>query len=382
MTNNKKYFFTVFLIISIIAGCEKKEDPTGKDCESGNFFCEYSSRNFEMGFSTWAYSPTIESVTDTYQFIDENSDIYSEHIDSNIPWKAWMNNQALPAEFTTEIASRASRKISGKKLTVSVSLLNSTREELAYDFDGTIPDYQSLNDPKIEEAYFQHLKYIFNQLNPDYFIIAIEVNELLKNAPDKWEGYKLLMNNLRPRIKAEFPSVHISESITLHNLYQPDVPEPESFVEELVNYMNSMDFVSISFYPYFKGLKTSEGFQNAFDFLHERINKPIVFAETSHLSEDLTVDSFNLFIAGNQSEQNLYLQTLLTNAQTHNYIYVIWWAHRDYNELWETFPEELKDLGKLWISTGIINEDGIKKEAYLTWDKVLNTKYKTVSANR
>jgi hypothetical protein len=66
------------------------------------------------------------------------------------------------------------------------------------------------------------------------------------------------------------------------------------------------------------------------------------------------------------------LESLLKNAQEHNYKYVIWWAHRDYNELWETFPKEVQDLGKLWISTGIINEDGTKKEAYSTWEMVFN----------
>jgi len=34
--------------------------------------------------------------------------------------------------------------------------------------------------------------------------------------------------------------------------------------------------------------------------------------------------------------------------------------------------DELQDLGKLWISTGIINEDGLEKEAYSTWKIVLD----------
>ncbi len=382
MTVNWKYFLTVFMIISFLSGCKKENDNPGKNCETGEFFCEFETRNFKMGFSTWPYAPAAESVNNTYQFLNDNSDVYSEHIDSNIPWKAWMNNLPLPSEFTDDIASRSSRKKEGVNLTVSVSLLNSSREELAFDYDGTIPEYQSFNDPEIEEAYFQHLKYIGEQLNPAYFIIAIEVNELLKNTPEKWEGYKKLMSNLRPRMKKEFPSMQISESVTLHNLYKPDVPEPFSYIEELINYMNQLDFASISFYPYFKGLSTKEGFQDAFDFLHERINKPIAFAETSHISEDLEVDSFNLFIPGNQSEQDDYLQTLILNAQNNSYFYIIWWAHRDYNELWETFPEELKDLGKLWLSTGIVNEDGTKKKAFSTWDRVFKTNYRSFTPNK
>ncbi len=360
----------LLLLCSFLLSCSEEDNPPA-ECQE--FFCEYSSRNFEMGFSSWAYAPTVESVNDTYQFLEENGTIYSEHIDSNIPWNAWINDLPLPTEFTNEMAARAANKIPGTKLTVSVSLLNSLRNELAYDYDGTIPNYTALNDTEIEDAYFKHLQYIANQLNPDYLIIAIEVNELLINAADKWDEYKLLISNVKTRMQQEFPSLPLSESITLHNLYEPDASSnPSAYIDELVTYANAMDLVTISFYPYFKGLNSKEGFQEAFNFLHERINKPIAFAETSHLSEDLSVASFDLFIPGSYPEQNDYMETLMINAQEENYEYVIWWAHRDYNELWETFPDEVKDLGKLWLSTGIINEDGVEKESYTTWQTVLD----------
>ncbi len=367
-------FFVISLVIALLACNEDMESIINPvtDCETSDFFCEFESRNFQMGFTTWPYAPSIEAVNNTYLFIGNNADIYSEHIDSEIPWDAWINDSPLPTEFTNEITGKASKIIPNMKLTVSVSLLNSSRSELASDFNGTIPNYTELNDVHIEDAYFKHLKYITNQLNPDYLIIAIEVNELLKNAPEKWNAYKLLMSNIRTRVKQEFPSLIISESITLHNFYQPDVPDPAVFVAEVADYANSMDFATISFYPFFKGLKTKENFQEAFDFLHEKIDKPIAFAETGHLSENLSVQSFNLFISGNQSEQKDYLESLIMNAQNHDYEYIIWWTHRDYDELWATFPEAVQDLGKIWISTGIINEDGTKKDAYTIWDIVAN----------
>jgi hypothetical protein len=133
-----------------------------------------------------------------------------------------------------------------------------------------------------------------------------------------------------------------------------------------------LDFSAISFYPFFKGLKTKEDFQEAFDFMYSKLNRPIAFSETGHLSEDLKVDSYSLFIAGDQCEQKDYLEALLRNAQEHNYIYIIWWTHRDYDELWQTFPAEAKDLGKLWISTGIINGDGKEKKAYSSWKMALD----------
>jgi hypothetical protein len=364
----------LLIILIVLFGCKKDElqDLDNQNNNNSDFFSEYDTKNFDLGFTSWPYAPTIESVDATYNFIADNSDIYCEHIDNNIPWNSWINDLPLPIEFTNNITDRQSRKIPNTKLVVSVSLLNLERNDLAFDYDGLTPNYTSMNDLHIENAYFQHIKYIVNQLNPNYLIIAIEINELLKNTPSKWDEYKLLMLNVKTRIQQEFPSLSISESITLHNLYEPDVPNPQQYIDELVNYANTMDFVSISFYPYFKGLKTNEEFQNVFNFLHDRINKPIAFAETGHLSEDLIVNAYGISINGNENEQKNYLEKLLLNAQEENYEFVIWWTHRDYNELWNTFPLELQDLGKLWISTGIINEDGAEKEAYSTWQIVLN----------
>lgn len=360
-----KLNITPFILLFVFLAACAKDDNTSERCS--DFFCEYDARNFTMGFSTWAYAPTIFAVDGTYDFIENYADIYSEHIDSNVPWDAWMNDTTLPEAFTNEIAGRASNKIENTKLTVSVSLLSSDRSDLAFDYDGTRPQYSSLDDSHIADAYFKHLSYIASELSPEYLILAIEVNELLVHAPEKWEGYKNLMENIRTRIKSAFPSITISESITLHNFYAPEVANPEEFISEIAAYANGLDLVTISFYPFFKAQNTKEDFQKTFDFLHDKINQPIAFSETSHLSEDLNVEAFDLSISGNQSEQNNYLEALFTNAQEQNYEYLIWWAHRDYDELWATFPEEAKDLGRLWISTGILNEDGREKEAYETW---------------
>lgn len=365
---------TLIAIIFCCTACNKEDED--RDCTLQDFFCEYDTRVFQMGFSTWAYAPTTASVEGTYAFIGENADIYSEHIDSRIPWDAWINDRPLPAEFTNEIAGRAARRIQSATLTVSVSLLNSSRDELAPGMDGSTPAYDRINDPHIEDAYFKHLVYIAEQLNPDYLILAIEVNELLKNSPEKWEDYKSLMANIRTRIRQEFPALEISESITLHNFYRPDVPDPAAFAQEIADYANDLDFVAVSFYPFFKGLNSHAGFEEAFGFLHEKINKSFAIAETGHLSEDLTVESFDLFIPGSEPEQKAYLEVLLTHAQEENYRYIIWWTHRDYDALWETFPDDVKDLGKLWISNGLLNEDGVEKEGMETWKQLFDLEYK------
>ena len=365
-----KWLLSITLVLFFACNKDQTPPPPVSDCTTKDFFSEYPSRGFKMGFSTWIYAPTEQAKTNTYGFISQNTDIYSEHIDYKIPWSAWINTTALPAEFTDEIAARLLHKIDAEKLLLSISLLNSDRSDLAEDFDGTIPDYNVLNDQEIEDAYFKHVQYLVNAFQPDYLVIAIEVNELRIKSANKWEEYKLLMGQVKSRIKLEFPNLEISESISLHNLYQPDVPNPEIFIEEIVNYANQLEFVTISYYPFFKGHHSKTEFQQAFDFLHERINRPIAFSETGHIAEDLIVDAFNLNINGSSCEQNAYLETLLTNAQEHNYKFIIWWAHRDFDALWETFPDEVKDVGRLWRDTGLLDENAKEREGFSTWSEV------------
>ncbi len=160
----------------------------------------------------------------------------------------------------------------------------------------------------------------------------------------------------------------------MHNLFQPEVDNPSLYLDEMVEYANKMEFVTISYYPFFKGQHTKTEFQTAFDFLHKRINKPIAFSETGHIAENLNVPSFNLFTEGSVCEQNAYMETLFKNAQDNNYKFVIWWTHRDFDKLWETFPEELKDLGKLCGDTGLIDENGKERPSFQTWENVLTKK--------
>ncbi len=139
----------------------------------------------------------------------------------------------------------------------------------------------------------------------------MESNDLLKNSPEKWEEFKMFMGNIRTRIKASYPSIQMTESITLHNWFKPEVEDQNEYIETIKNYINQFDFAAISFYPFFKGQRSKNQFQKAFDFLHNNVSKPIAFVETNHLAENLVIESFEITIDGDEEEQNEYLETLL-----------------------------------------------------------------------
>lgn len=358
----------------LLSSCDKVNNNVMNPitCESDHSTDVITSRSFKMGFSTWNFGPNEADRVATYQFIASNADIYSEQIEYKIPWKAWMNNSPLPVEFTNDIAYRVSKKPLNHQLLLSVSLLNIDRSDLLEDYDGTIPLYTSMNDISIENAYFKHLSYLITQFSPDYLVIAMEVNELKVKSETKWTGYKLLMSNIRRRLKSTYPNLPLSESVTLHNWFNPTVGNQADYITEISNYVNqNLDFAAISFYPFIKNQHTKTEFQEAFNFLHSQAKIPIAFVETAHLAENLEISNHNLNIKSDVCEQKDYLEILLLNAYNHNYKFIIWWTHRDFDKLWETFPVQYQDISKLFRNTGLLDKDANERPSYVVWKSIL-----------
>ncbi len=354
-----RYITFLVSILLILNNCSK-DNPVNE---------VETDRVFKMGFTSWSFGPNLEDVNDTYSFIGSNADIYAEHIDNKIPWNAWINDLDLPAEFVNEISGRVNRRIAGKELLLSVSLLTSNRDELAQDFDGSTPSYTTFDDVDIRNGYFKHIDYLANQFNPDYLVISIEFNELRLRTPDQWTSYKNLINEVKSRIRQLHPEIKIAESISLHNLFEPEVSNPQTYIDDIMNHANQNDFVAISFYPFLKGLSSKPQIQEAFDFLYENTTLPIAFVETAQLAENLVIPNLNVSIDGDENSQLAYLETLIENADDQDFEFIIWWAHRDFDALWETFPVEVKDLGQIWRDTGLLSETGAERPSFTLWSE-------------
>jgi len=362
-----KTYHYLWLIIVLLFSCSKEVIAP----EDAGFFKD-DKRNFSMGFTSWPYAPTLDAVNDTYLFLDRSGDVYEEIFPQKVPWKAFINDETLPTAYVDDVYKCVYHRISGKKMILSVSPLSIFRDNLAPDYDGSLPVYTRFSDATIEDAYFKHLSYLIENIRPDYLIFAMEVNEIYVHNFMQWQAFKILMKDIEERLRSDFPELPISVSITLHSLYEPDITNAGLYQQEVFDFVNQadIDFVSVSFYPFFKKLKTKDKWQQAFDLLYERINKKLAFSETGHISADLEVAAYNFSVTGSQEEQNEFLKTLLLNAQDHAYEFVIWWTHRDYYQTWLTFPSETQDLGKFWLTTGLLNDDGGYKEAYFSWMEV------------
>jgi hypothetical protein len=362
--------FYLFFICCFLLGCTKNTLTSVAQCPQNVDLSPLAKRNFKMGFSTWSFGGELADVESTYRFIHANSDIYSEQIDDKIPWSAWINKMPLPKEFVENINFRLSKRSQAHQLLLSVSLLNTNRDDLAPDVNELSPSYNTMNDLVIENAYIDHLTYLINRFQPNFLVFAMEVNELRLKSIRKWDEYKLLAGKVRQRIKQLYPTLPIAESVTLHNWFNANISNAAAYTQEIATHANQSDFLAVSFYPFLKGLSTPTGFQQAFDFLHTTTQKPIAFVETSHHAKKIEIAAFNFFLNGNVCEQKEYLETLCLNAHSENYWFVIWWAHRDYEKLLAIFPPEMQDLGKIWVNTGLLDKDGKERPIYEVWKQV------------
>ena len=361
------------MTILMVASCKKLnefpdpiEETNLMTCYEPSDTVIITNRTFSMGFSTWSYGPSSEATNNTYNFLGENGDIYSEQFDDHIPWFALRDGRPLPEQASSDLNTRVDNIISSNDLVLSISLFNPDRNDLITGYNGDTPMYNSLSEPFVEDTYFTYVTTMADAFpNLKYLVVAMEVNEFYLKSNEKWEDYKTLMANLKPRLYERYPGVQISESITLHNL---STSSDQQYVDDIISYVNELDFAAISYYPFLHGALDDNQIQKDFDFLHDKISKPIAIVETGQIAETLEVPEVTL--ETDECTQKDYVQLLLSNANSHNYEFVIWWTHKDYDELYETFPESTKPLGRIWRDAGLINEADQERPGFREWKAI------------
>jgi hypothetical protein len=202
---------------------------------------------------------------------------------------------------------------------------------------------------------------------PDYLITGIESNELLNNQPAEWQHYLELSRHVRSAVKEKYPKLPVAESITLHKLREAGNRDLDGYRKTIQGFIADHDFFGVSFYPFFLGLHSPTEFAEALAFLPRFTDRPIAITETGHPAEDIVVAKFGIKFPATPHEQADYLTALFTQAQTHHYLFVTYFASRDFDELWNTFPAEVKSLGQLWRDTGLVSEQDQRRPAYQVW---------------
>jgi hypothetical protein len=165
------------------------------------------NRRFYMGFTPWAYAGTPQAVAETYRFIRESADIITQHIEG-VPWTGALAGAPFPKGFMDNISQRKKNQPSSLKRVLAISPLNQGRNGLA-DYYGEkehmpLPKEfkgKHFNDPAVKTAYLNYCHRMIEFFQPNYLIVGIESNELLKNTPAEWGNYVELSRYVYSQLK-------------------------------------------------------------------------------------------------------------------------------------------------------------------------------------
>ena len=80
-------------------------------------------------------------------------------------------------------------------------------------------------------------------------------------------------------------------------------------------------------------------------------------------------------LSGSPEKQAQVMTAMLTAAQAGDWQFVVNWASHDYPEILEMFPPETRELGEIWVWTGLVGPKGEAKPVTDVWQAALAQRY-------
>ncbi|MBN1551623.1 hypothetical protein JW979_09145 [bacterium] len=341
------------------------------------------SRNCYMGFTTWPYDVTTDAVLDTYQKIRDHGDIIAVHWDEGIPWPEAYDQRSYPYDLEYTLQFMQNQIGTDETVYLGISALNMSRNGMAL-YRGNSPNQPlpspwstyAFDDEHVITAYTNFCLDLIARFNPAYVNYSIEASELLFASPEKWNEFTVFMQEVSTRIKYEHPSLPLCLSIALKH---PDSSEMLFLADRLREMLPYIDFLGGSVYPYiFYGLESGgDPAQLPLDWLYQleelAQGKPTAITETGWIAEDLVIDSLGVSIAGTPEWQASYIDRLMWESDQMEMLFVIWFTIVDYDALWDTLPESMKELALIWRDTGLYSSGSPPQPriALNNWDQWL-----------
>lgn len=370
-----KVFFCIVILSSLMFGCAK---PPEEPPEIEHIPISKGDRPYFMGFTPFPWDMTLEAVTETGSFILKHGDIVSHHLDNGVPWTEALEDKPFHPKMMEDWEGRKNLS-ANKKVFLSVTPLDGGRSGMSpyrgEDEGMPIPDLfkdKAFNDPIVMKAYSNYCLRAAEFFQPDYFAIGIEVNELFHNARKMWQPFLELYMNTYSELKKSYPDLPIFTTLTLHNLTNQGWEDLEEQQAEIKKFLEHNDVAGISYYPFMAG--QSEKPVEMFDWIRSFTDKPLAITETGFPAEDIILKTYDVEISGTPEKQQIYFETLLDRAKQDNYLFVISFLYRDYDQLWEKIKDMAPEAFIVWKDCGLLDENGAERPAYEVWKSYLSGK--------
>jgi len=334
------------------------------------------SRPFYLGFTPFPPDLTSEAVDEVYRFISDHGDLVAHHFDSGVPWPEAYRNESYSTHLNQDWTYRRSRIQPGRAVYVSITPLNFERNgPAAYwgetdNMENPAPwnDYP-LNHPSVKQAFLNYARKVVDFFQPLYLAIGIESNILISKAPELWDGYLELNRHVYTQLKLEHPKLKIFPTVQYEHLrgIEDESKGKRSLQEQGVReLMRHSDLLALSTYHF--GVRHNpvreDFFESALSF-----GKPVAIAETGAFSRNITISGTEF--EGSERDQRDFLNLLLQKGKTHLFPFIINFIAIDYDRMLPKLPEDIREISKVWVSTGLADAAGRGKAALELWDSYL-----------
>lgn len=331
-------------------------------------------RQFYLGFTPTPYDITAESVEVTYSLLYNHSDIVVHHFDSGVPWVEAYEGTPYHDKILWDIHQRVSH-LTGSKIYLALTPIDQSRTYMGghWHSEGNQPRpgewaTKEFNDPMVIEAYLNFCDYMIEQFNPEYLAYGIEVNMLATSNPEAFEKYMVFLEEVYPALKSKYPDLPVFLTFQTEYYYlNPETQEPA--IERLLPFT---DYIALSSYPFMAytdpATLPDDYFQHLYDLSPE---KPYCIAETGFPSHNTTIEELYATIPGKSEWQTQYVQYLFNSSEYMEAEFIAWFVMIDYDATWEYLKEKVDPIYRLWIETGLIDENLQPKPALILWDEWL-----------
>lgn len=341
------------------------------------------ARDVLYGFTPFPYDLSLEAVENTWDFTTEHSTLFAAHMDACVPWNEILAEQPLPQWLLDDWASSRSR-IAGRPVYIAITPTKQDRVTAAFACGTNENDAQepppeiadvALDDPVVQAAYLEYARRVVEFWEPQFLVLAIEINEMLVQSPATWPSMEALYLATFHEIKKEYPDVQVGIEAVLQDLLDEDNAAAFKRAADV------SDFLGLSFYPY--GTAYGEFFgvpalpdppaqwREPLEWVVTWTDTPIGISETGYTTEnyDLPVGDDVIAFTGDVELQRQFTQDLVAFSKWAQFLYVIWFVPIDYDALTEAIGEGADSSFPIWEDTGLLDENLKERPAFAEWQK-------------
>lgn len=336
-----------------------------------------ATRPFRLGFSPWPWDATVAAVDWTWDNLLAHGDVVSMHVEEGVPWPEALAGEPFAQEFRDSVDGQLARVPAGAAILLSVNALDTGRTGLAgyRGADENLPlpppwDGYTFADADVATAYVNYVERMIEWVQPSWVLIGIESNVLINNDASQWADYASSMCATR----AMLVDRGITQPLFVSLFSAPFFPgtTEDSLADQmqvLADLDACVDGFAISAHPFISSLLADEFPADYFTQLRAYSDRWVGVSESSYPAQ--VWSSAGLTWNGSPGKQDEFLRVLLGAAAEQRFEFVVWFAIRDYDQLWAGVLAE-DPLALVWRDTGLFDEDGVPRVALTRWDAELD----------